>query len=156
MPFLSFPSFFLSFFFFSLVLGSALVGLQYVNPLTNSVAPVLSGDFVTVDSGTGLVHTAPAHGLDDYRVCKQQGINILSLGTSDSLLLVALEFHVNIFQKYTLLKLMTEVVTLRKLDPSFLENLSRMKERLLSLRISRRKTCFCWFVSVSVSVSVFF
>lgn len=36
--------------------------------------PFLSGDHVTVESGTGLVHTAPSHGLDDFDVCKKNGI----------------------------------------------------------------------------------
>jgi isoleucyl-tRNA synthetase len=37
--------------------------------------PVLIGDFVTTDSGTGLVHMAPDHGEDDFDLCKANGIN---------------------------------------------------------------------------------
>jgi len=37
--------------------------------------PFLPGDFVTTDSGTGLVHMAPDHGEDDFDLCKQHGIN---------------------------------------------------------------------------------
>ncbi|MFM2256384.1 MAG: hypothetical protein RIQ28_231, partial [Pseudomonadota bacterium] len=36
--------------------------------------PMLSGDFVTTDSGTGLVHMAPDHGEDDFDLCKANGI----------------------------------------------------------------------------------
>ncbi|MBE5073900.1 isoleucine--tRNA ligase [Erythrobacteraceae bacterium E2-1 Yellow Sea] len=36
--------------------------------------PFLAGDFVTTDSGTGLVHMAPDHGEDDFALCKQHGI----------------------------------------------------------------------------------
>ncbi len=36
--------------------------------------PFLPGDFVTTDSGTGLVHMAPDHGEDDFELCKQYGI----------------------------------------------------------------------------------
>ncbi|MEP7222501.1 MAG: isoleucine--tRNA ligase [Novosphingobium sp.] len=36
--------------------------------------PFLSGDFVTTDSGTGLVHMAPDHGEDDFALCKAHGI----------------------------------------------------------------------------------
>ncbi len=36
--------------------------------------PFLSGDFVTTDSGTGLVHMAPDHGEDDFDLCKAHGI----------------------------------------------------------------------------------
>ncbi|MGZ5254668.1 MAG: isoleucine--tRNA ligase [Flavitalea sp.] len=40
---------------------------------------VLVGDFVTTEDGTGIVHTAPAFGADDYRVGKKYGIGILTL-----------------------------------------------------------------------------
>ncbi|WP_298284009.1 class I tRNA ligase family protein, partial [Novosphingobium sp.] len=36
--------------------------------------PMLPGDFVTTDSGTGLVHMAPDHGEDDFALCKAHGI----------------------------------------------------------------------------------
>jgi len=36
--------------------------------------PLLPGDFVTTDSGTGLVHMAPDHGEDDFELCKANGI----------------------------------------------------------------------------------
>ena len=38
---------------------------------------ILQDDYVTVDDGTGLVHLAPAHGEDDYRVCKAAGIPVI-------------------------------------------------------------------------------
>ena len=37
--------------------------------------PMLAGDFVTTDSGTGLVHMAPDHGEDDFDLCKANGID---------------------------------------------------------------------------------
>ena len=37
--------------------------------------PLLPGDFVTTDSGTGLVHMAPDHGEDDFDLCKAHGLN---------------------------------------------------------------------------------
>jgi isoleucyl-tRNA synthetase len=37
--------------------------------------PLLAGDFVTTDSGTGLVHMAPDHGEDDFELCKANGLN---------------------------------------------------------------------------------
>jgi len=37
--------------------------------------PMLSGDFVTTDSGTGLVHMSPDHGEDDFDLCKANGID---------------------------------------------------------------------------------
>lgn len=38
--------------------------------------PLLHGDHVTMDVGTGFVHTAPGHGLEDFAVCKQYGIPV--------------------------------------------------------------------------------
>ncbi len=40
---------------------------------------VLIGDFVTTEDGTGIVHTAPAYGADDYKVGKKYGIGLLNL-----------------------------------------------------------------------------
>ncbi len=71
-------------------LGDALLGATY-QPLFNyglptqieSDAPatkywqVIVGDFVDIETGTGIVHTAPAFGEDDYRVCKDRGIGFL-------------------------------------------------------------------------------
>ncbi len=39
--------------------------------------PMLAGDFVTTDQGTGLVHMAPDHGEDDFELCKAHGIEPL-------------------------------------------------------------------------------
>ncbi len=51
------------------VSGSELENLKAQHPLiTERQVPFILGDHVTVDSGTGLVHTAPGHGLDDYNV----------------------------------------------------------------------------------------
>lgn len=46
-------------------------GLCYWNPITETVNRLIEADFVTEDSGTGLVHLAPAYGQDDFRVCRQ-------------------------------------------------------------------------------------
>jgi isoleucyl-tRNA synthetase len=45
-----------------------LENLQLQHPLYNRTVPVVFGEHVTVDVGTGAVHTAPAHGQDDYVV----------------------------------------------------------------------------------------
>ncbi len=60
--------------------GSALVGRSYTGPvfaLNDREAggfPVLAGEFVTTEDGTGLVHIAPAFGEDDYGVAAENGI----------------------------------------------------------------------------------
>jgi isoleucyl-tRNA synthetase len=48
--------------------GDALVGLQYDHVYCDRTCPIISGDHVTLEDGTGLVHTAPGHGTDDYIV----------------------------------------------------------------------------------------
>ncbi|MDD4930305.1 MAG: isoleucine--tRNA ligase [Gallionella sp.] len=48
--------------------GFALEMLPLQHPFQDRIVPVICGDHVTAESGTGLVHTAPAHGLDDYFV----------------------------------------------------------------------------------------
>ncbi|MEO6092537.1 MAG: isoleucine--tRNA ligase, partial [Novosphingobium sp.] len=52
-------------------------GLDPANPLAEFYLrprPFLPGDFVTTDTGTGLVHLAPDHGEDDFALCKAHGI----------------------------------------------------------------------------------
>ncbi|MFC4158007.1 isoleucine--tRNA ligase [Chitinimonas lacunae] len=48
--------------------GAKLEHLQLDHPLYDRISPVILGTHVTTDAGTGLVHTAPAHGLDDWLV----------------------------------------------------------------------------------------
>ena len=58
--------------------GRALVGSSYVGPVFNTGQrggfPIIAGDFVTTDDGTGIVHIAPAFGEDDYRVAAANGM----------------------------------------------------------------------------------
>ncbi|HEX8060719.1 MAG TPA: isoleucine--tRNA ligase, partial [Cyclobacteriaceae bacterium] len=62
--------------------GKQLVGVQYeqlmpyVQPLydADKAFNVVSGDFVTTEDGTGIVHSSPTFGADDFRVSKQNGI----------------------------------------------------------------------------------
>lgn len=56
--------------------GSDLLGSTYHSPILNNgnQYPFLHGTHVTSSAGTGLVHTAPGHGQDDYLVCLKNGI----------------------------------------------------------------------------------
>ena len=59
--------------------GKALENSTYRHPLFDRESPVvIGGDYVTTDSGTGLVHTAPGHGQEDYLVGQRYGLPILS------------------------------------------------------------------------------
>ena len=56
--------------------GAKLENLRLQHPFIEREIQMLNGDHVTTDAGTGLVHTAPAHGLEDFIVCKQYGIEL--------------------------------------------------------------------------------
>lgn len=59
--------------------GADLEGAVYRHPLYNRVSPVvIGGDYITTESGTGLVHTAPGHGQEDYLVGQRYGLPLLS------------------------------------------------------------------------------
>ena len=45
--------------------------LRCQRPLDNGLSPILLGDFVTLEQGTGCVHIAPGHGMDDYLLALQ-------------------------------------------------------------------------------------
>ena len=53
--------------------------LQYKQPETGDAFRVVTGDFVTTEDGTGIVHIAPSFGADDFRVAQQNGIGALTL-----------------------------------------------------------------------------
>ncbi|MDO9010808.1 MAG: isoleucine--tRNA ligase [Gallionella sp.] len=54
--------------------GAALDLLPLQHPFQDRIVPLICGDHVTLEAGTGLVHTAPAHGLDDYFVGQKYGL----------------------------------------------------------------------------------
>ena len=56
--------------------GSHLENLHLNHPFLDRDIVILLGDHVTTEAGTGLVHTAPAHGLDDYFVCLRYDIKL--------------------------------------------------------------------------------
>ena len=56
--------------------GAALEGLVLRHPFYDREVPVILGDHVTTDAGTGAVHTAPAHGQDDYVVGSRYGLPV--------------------------------------------------------------------------------
>ena len=59
--------------------GSDIVGTSYQHPLYPRTSPVLAGgDYITTESGTGLVHTAPGHGQEDYLTGLKNGLDLLS------------------------------------------------------------------------------
>ena len=53
-----------------LIPGAELEYMTYTHPFMDRVSPIIVGDHVTLDSGTGCVHTAPGFGVEDFEVCK--------------------------------------------------------------------------------------
>lgn len=59
--------------------GEDIIGTTYTHPLYERNSPVLAGgDYITTESGTGLVHTAPGHGQEDYQTGLKNGLDLLS------------------------------------------------------------------------------
>lgn len=56
------------------ITGADLVGATYKHVLNGETMPVIAAQHVTAESGTGLVHTAPGHGMEDYEACRALGI----------------------------------------------------------------------------------
>ena len=59
-------------------IGQDLELLEVKHPLIDRNSKIILGEHVTLDAGTGLVHTAPGHGLEDYEVGVKYGIEVLS------------------------------------------------------------------------------
>ena len=60
------------------VSGKDLENMKTKHPLYDRMSQIILGDHVTLDAGTGSVHTAPGHGLEDWEVCQKYGIDVLS------------------------------------------------------------------------------
>jgi isoleucyl-tRNA synthetase len=54
--------------------GSALENIRFQHPFYDRQAPVYLGDYVTLDTGTGIVHSSPAYGVEDFEACRRYGM----------------------------------------------------------------------------------
>lgn len=59
--------------------GDKLRGLVFKHPLFDRLSPLLLAGHVTLEDGTGIVHTAPGHGEEDFEVGKREGLEVLSV-----------------------------------------------------------------------------
>jgi len=57
--------------------GQELEGVETKHPLYDRKSPIILGDHVTTEAGTGCVHTAPGHGEDDFIVGQKYGLGVL-------------------------------------------------------------------------------
>ena len=58
--------------------GQDLEGMKYKHAFIDRESPVILGDHVTLEAGTGCVHTAPGHGQEDYQVGLKYGLEVYS------------------------------------------------------------------------------
>ncbi|NLN20237.1 MAG: isoleucine--tRNA ligase [Firmicutes bacterium] len=58
--------------------GSDLEGIVTRHPFVDRPSPLILGEHVTLDAGTGCVHTAPGHGLEDYEVGLRYGLDVFA------------------------------------------------------------------------------
>jgi isoleucyl-tRNA synthetase len=58
--------------------GRDLEGARCRHPWLDRIVPIVAADYVTLDSGTGLVHTAPGHGHEDYATGVRYGLDVLA------------------------------------------------------------------------------
>jgi isoleucyl-tRNA synthetase len=54
--------------------GAALEHIRFQHPFYERRAPIYLGDYVTLDTGTGIVHSAPAYGVEDFESCRRYGM----------------------------------------------------------------------------------
>ena len=54
--------------------GRALECINFRHPFYDRLAPVYLGNYVTLDTGTGIVHSAPAYGVEDFNSCRAYGM----------------------------------------------------------------------------------
>jgi isoleucyl-tRNA synthetase len=54
--------------------GAALEHVNFKHPFYDRLSPVYLGDYVTLDTGTGIVHSAPAYGVEDFQSCRRYGM----------------------------------------------------------------------------------
>jgi len=63
--------------------GENLLNVTYKHPFMDRISPVVLADHVTLDAGTGLVHTAPAYGVDDFNAGRMYNLEMIN-GVDDS------------------------------------------------------------------------
>lgn len=73
--------------------GRDIENLQLQHPFYDRQVPVILGDHVTTDAGTGAVHTAPGHGQDDYVVGQQYGLPVNNPVSNNGTFLPDTEFY---------------------------------------------------------------
>src|SRR5210317_2173579 len=77
--------------------GAALENMRLNHPFYQKTVPVILGDHVTTEAGTGAVHTAPGHGDEDFRVGKEYDLPITNPVGADGVYLPDTELFAGLF-----------------------------------------------------------
>ncbi len=115
--------------------GADLVGTRYEPPFRYAAPAggdafvVVAADFVTLDSGAGIVHLAPAFGEDDFRVCSEKGLGFLQLVAPDGTFVPEVTDFAGRFCK--------------EADRDILRNLKK-RGLLFKEEVYRHEYPFCW------------
>ncbi|GAB7022856.1 isoleucine--tRNA ligase [Salidesulfovibrio brasiliensis] len=111
------------------VKGAELEGLKPKHPIYDRESPVVIADYVTLEAGTGCVHTAPGHGPDDFVTGKRYGLEIYSPMNDRGEFLPEVEFFagMNVFDA----------------NPKVIEKLEELGNLLASSKISHSYP-HCW------------
>lgn len=115
--------------------GEELVGKRYEPPFRYAAPEggdsyvIVAADFVTLDSGAGIVHLAPAFGEDDFRVCKEKGLGFLQLVRPDGTFAAEVTDFAGRFCK--------------EADRDIIRNLKK-RELLFKEEVYRHEYPFCW------------
>jgi len=77
--------------------GEALENMQLQHPFNDRQVPVILGDHVTTDAGTGAVHTAPGHGQEDFQVGQHYDLPVVNPVGADGLFIPETELFAGMF-----------------------------------------------------------
>ena len=109
--------------------GSTLENLLLKHPFYNKQVPVILGDHVTTETGTGAVHTAPGHGQDDFIVGNRYGLEVYNPVGGDGVFLPDTELFAGIH--------------VNKANDVILETLRNNKALLKLAKLQHSYPC-CW------------
>ncbi|MFV0420739.1 isoleucine--tRNA ligase [Oleidesulfovibrio sp.] len=109
--------------------GAQLEGLVARHPIYDRESPVVLADYVTLDSGTGCVHTAPGHGREDYETGLRYGLEIYSPMNDEGRFLDSVEHFAGL--------------TIFEANPKVIEKLQELGNLLTQAKISHSYP-HCW------------
>lgn len=111
------------------VSGKALELMKFAHPFLNITVPVVLGAHVTLEAGTGCVHTAGGHGLDDYNVSVKYGVEIYNPVGPDGCFKDDVEFFAGL--------------NVLKANPNVVEVLTK-RNALVKLKVISHSYPHCW------------